>query len=270
MSGRVGGLASVMLLASFTVRAEDCRERWSGFIRAGWPEAVVEAGRWRVGAAEPRWIDLDRSQCKVWPSDPRLTLLALKLDGQAEDGPDAYADLEVLVVRTDDARVVARQHSAGLLSSDAIYVVDIGLDTARYRLQAGTTAFGLRIRRAGSSRVNPYQVTSLRLYVLEGDQLHTVVQNLAMDVSGGEWDGQCAGEFHQAHRVLALADSQRAGWADLAITGRLEQDTATVNDDGGCTTQGAAPRREQHLLHYDGRGYPVPAELRGLDADYGG
>ncbi|KRG70183.1 hypothetical protein [Pseudoxanthomonas dokdonensis] len=262
------------LLASMTATAQSCQQRMPELIRSAWPHATQLAdGRWQIGGDDPRWLDIGNSQCKVWPAHPELILLAVQLDSadiaQQQLTIDVSdADLEMLVLRGDDANVVARQRSSGLLSSDAISVSSFTLDTARYHLAPGNTAFGLRISRHGASRVNPIDVTSLRLYVLEGDHLRTVLSNLLMDHSGGEWDGNCAGSFFERHWILEVRPERQHRWADLRVTSRDIESVATTGGNGDCHESESTPQRHTTRLRYDGQHYPIPEHLRGLDDDY--
>ena len=103
---------------------------------------------------------LDRSlasiECKVWPANPKLAILALKADHPStfEESREAEtSDLIVLMVSTETNTILSVHTEDDALFSDAIYVSGIEIDTAYYKLSPDTVAFGIKVFRSGSSNV---------------------------------------------------------------------------------------------------------------------
>lgn len=270
---------SVLLLATAlcsgaAMAAEDCRDRIPALLELAYPGAQGETGddgdMLRLSGTPIRWADYGKVVCKVWPASPDKTLIAVKLQyGRGGDEAVDEADLEVLVVDTARDRIVQRHLDKGLLGSDAIRMSSLAFDTARYRLDDTTTAFGLRIGRSGSSRANPYEASTLRLYVLDGEALRPVLSNLIVTRNSGEWDTNCAGQFTDTRRTLAVDKQRDNGYAGLLVSS-VDWITRNVGNSEDCDEVKGGKKTSSVRLRYDGRRYVVPEGLRGFDDDYPG
>ena len=227
---------------------------------------ITQAYQQRDGNAlpdRPGWaIDAERGACRVWPADTSLTLIAVPVLGTEEfNGEVQQGDLDVLVVDSTTLRSRASLRLPDVMSSDAIHVDSVGLDTARYTLSPGVRAFGVRSSRSNSSQPNPFSETRLQLLVLNGSNLEAITGQIVVSSSGGEWDTRCAGEFHETKRTLEVGPSPAQGWATLTIR---ERGSSTVNHEdakGDCVeAREEQPVRSFKLLP-EGRSYPLPSEV---------
>lgn len=267
-------LSAAALGSSAAAAAEDCQDRIPALLAVAYPGAQGETGddgeMLRLSGTPTRWADYGRVVCKVWPASPDKTLVAVKLQhGRGGDDAVDEADLEVLVVDSARDRILQRHRDDGVLGSDAIRLSSLAFDTARYRLDESTTAFGLRIGRSGSSRANPYEATTLRLYVIDGDGLRPVLSNLVVERNRGEWDTNCAGEFTDTRRTVAIDGKRDNGYAGLLVNS-VERITRNVPRGEDCKEVDGGKKTSSARLRYDGRRYPVPEALRGFDDDYAG
>ncbi len=248
----------------------DCGDALQGYLEAAYPGSGETAGgSGQHDRPDGERIDESLVACRHWPADPSRTLLAV---GLVPAGQEAYADggradLEVLVVDRATGQVQARRREPGRLGWDAIRVTGLRLDTARYRLGPGARAFGVRIERNGASRVNPWQETTLGLFLLRDGRLDRVLDNLQVAVSGGEWDGNCEGRFHVLERTLVL-EPRGDGWPDLGIESRRSTTAAVRAADGECMRIETGSDRSSAVLQPQDGHYAVPGALRGADADY--
>ncbi|UZW61748.1 hypothetical protein [Lysobacter enzymogenes] len=261
-------LAAAFGAAPFGARADDgCGGRSYDLLLAAYPGADSVTGDegefLRTAGSPKRWIKLDDVACKVWPAAPGKTLLAVRLRHDEASGDVDTADLEVLVADSAKPRILQRYREREPLVSDAMRISSVTLDTARYRLNEATTAFGVRVTYSGSSRVNPYENTVLSLYAADGDALRPVLSNLEVSLDRGEWDGNCTGEFESVQRTVAIDAKRDHGYAGLRIdTVSQARRNASQNDD--CEDISAPKRKSSQRLGFDGRQYAVPRELRGL------
>lgn len=260
---------SLAALASADAGAADCQERTYDLLRAAYPGATGETGDegelLRTAGASARWINLGKVVCKVWPASPDKTLLAVPLQHEAATGLDVdTADLEVLVVDSARPRILQRYRENEALTSDAVQITALTLDTARYKLDERTTAFGLRIGYSGSSRANPYSSTVLNLYAADADgQLRPVLSKLEVEKERGEWDTNCAGEFESVRRTVAIDPKRDHGYAGLRVNSVTERRRNVAKGKDCADVPGKTEKRSARLT-YDGRRYAVPEELRGL------
>ncbi|MFK3647002.1 hypothetical protein ACI2IY_01015 [Lysobacter enzymogenes] len=258
---------SLSLAASFSAQADGCDERSYELLLAAYPGSTSETGDngelLRTPGAPTRWIKLGDVACKVWPASPDKTLLAVRLRHEAADGDVDVADLEVLVGDSNRPRILQRYRENEALTSDAMRISSVTLDTARYRLNDSVTAFGVRVAYSGSSRVNPYASTVLNLYAADEGKLRPVLRKLEVALDRGEWDGSCAGEFETAKRTVAIDAKRDHGYAGLLVAS-AGQSSRAVADGKDCSEKTVAKNKSSVRLAFDGREYVVPKSLRGL------
>lgn len=267
LGGLLGGAISAPAAA-----AEGCDARIPALLELAYPGARSETGDdgelLRLSGATTRWIKPEEAVCKVWPAAPDKTLVAVKLrHARNSDTAVDEADLEVLIADSARERIVQRHREDGALSSDAIRVDSFAFDTARYRLDDTTTAFGVRIHRTGSSRANPYEDSTLRLYVPDASGLRPVLRNLIVMRNRGEWDTRCEGEFSAVQRTISMDAKRDHGYAGLLL-GSTEHATRNVAKGEDCDEVDAGTHKSSQRLKYDGRQYAVPQALRGFEDDY--
>jgi hypothetical protein len=208
-----------------------------------------------------RALDSKQATCKPWPANPALTLAVLPLPAKDSDPDTGTYDLEVLVADSDSGSIIAHSYQPSAITYDAVRLSGISLDTARYQLMPENRAFGVRISHSGSSRVNPYETTSLSLYVIDGQRLRPVLDRLTVEENGGEWDGQCAGEFNSTSRTIDIGPGGRDGYAALNILEKSKK-SVSVFKNGECTSKDSPVRRTSVVLqHRDGR-YVVPKSMQ--------
>ncbi|TIN18580.1 MAG: hypothetical protein E5Y31_25815 [Mesorhizobium sp.] len=201
--------------------------------------------------------------CKIWPAHDDLLVVAVPLTDSAQSSDDGHVgDIELLVVDKNSLQVRQRLLQSGLITDDAIAIRKIDLDTGRYRLAPGVSAFGLRIEIANHSQANPFSETDLRLYAPAGDALRLVLDGLVVAGNGGEGDASCAGDFHSSQVSLAMSPASHHGYHDIAVAERTDTDNPFPDKDGECQSHPGKPVTRSYRLRYDGSLYPVPEALK--------
>lgn len=198
----------------------------------------------------------EHSACKASPVDANRTLAALAFV-ESGDEYDATYGLEVL--SAVNGRIEQHSYESAAISSDAVRFEGLSLDTARYHLTPELRAFGVRVNYTGSSRVNPFSSTELSLYVLDGAKPRKVLDKLEVARSGGEWDGNCQGEFYDMTGSLAIDKTLSNGYAGLAVTEKTVE-SRSFEQHGDCTSSESKPAQKRYLLTYDGTHYVVPGQ----------
>lgn len=239
-------LAAALLCLPLLAHA-DCKDRLTGWAK------TLQPGR---------TLDTDFATCKVWPANPARTLAVLPLPQPGGTDEDRVYDVEVLVADSQSGKVVAHRFEKAAITSDAIMLRGLALDTAAWRLTPQVTAFGTRTTLEGSSRVNPFSQTTLSLYVVDGATLRKVVDGLATQSSGGEWDGNCAGSFTDTSRIVSVGAPGKDGYASLVVS---EKTTTTTNKPtrNDCASKERTSRGANVTLEYDGARYALPKALAG-------
>jgi hypothetical protein len=205
--------------------------------------------------------------CKPMPNAPGKSIIALADlaegigEGEAGSGDDGSYDVDVLVVDSDTSRVRNRLLLEKAYESDAVHFQGMQIDTARYRLSPKVRAFGVRAEHAVQSHVAAYSTGALSLFVEQGGHLRRVLADLLVYRYSGESGGDCNGSHTEVARTIAIAPTSSKGFADLLVTtSTAEIESHPAGDD--CVDDSQKPVVTRTLLHFDGKTYPVPDELR--------
>lgn len=242
-------LAGALLCLPLFAHAADCTARFE---------------QWTKTLDKGRKLYTERAACKVWPANPALTLAVLPLlpHGAGEDRDDMTFDLEVLVAETQTGKVVAHRFEANAITSDAVQLRNIALDTALWHLTPQSLAFGVRISWEGMSRANPMSEAVLSLYEIDGKSLRKVLTNLGTAFGNGEWDTNCAGYFDDGTRSVSLGAPGKLGYAKLIVSEKsTHSDNKLVGDE--CRSTDTNKRAPNVTLEFDGTQYVVPKHLVG-------
>ncbi|VVE09461.1 hypothetical protein PIN31115_02539 [Pandoraea iniqua] len=239
-------IASALLCAPLLAHA-DCQDHFKA---------------WAQTLQPGRTVDTDVAACKVWPANPAQTLAVLPLPQKGSTDDDKVYDVEVLVADSQTGKIIAHNFESAAITSDAVQLRSLSLDTAPWRLTPQIVAFGVRATYEGSSRVNPFSQTTVSLYVVDGAKLRKVVNNLATQQGGGEWDGNCAGSFSDTSRAVSVGAAGKAGYAKLIVSEKTVTTTnkPTRND---CASKESTSKGANVTLDYDGSQYIVPKALAG-------
>ncbi|WP_439617842.1 hypothetical protein [Shinella sp.] len=247
----------------------ECGTRSADIIRKAYPSAkstsdgIFEVGGETIKLPTDSGDDTHAMICRIWPARPELTLVAVPLmREQSDDGNEG--DIELLVVDSDSLDLKARLRLPKLMSDDAVFVSGVAFDTARYHLAPGKTAFGLRLSLQGSSRPNPFGETALWLFLLDDDALKPVLDNIVVAEGQGEWDTNCAGEFHDTARTLSMSRSAQRAFADIVVSEKKTTTISTPDKDGECVDKKQTTIGE-YRLRYEGASYCVPKELQRME-----
>ena len=234
-------------------------------------QAACESGlaeRMHAKLYPDRQLDEARAACKPWPAYPGRSIVVLPMPRpSSEPGVIGY-DLELLVIQrpdngnTERDTILARAFESHALTEDAISIQEIRIDTGRYTLAASTRAFGIRVRYRGASRTNPYSSETLQLYVAQGAKVRKVLDEIELDMDGGEWDATCTGHFEQVRGTLAIGHGVSEGFADLIVQRTQTANRAEWQESGECIEKALPVKQRTFTLHYDGERYPIPKALR--------
>ncbi len=223
-------------------------------------DCTTSLQKWAQMLHPGRAINADYAACKVWPENPAQTLAVLPLPQKGATADGTVYDVEVLVANSKTGAIIAHSYEPSSITSDAIGLQGMAIDTAHWQLAPWVLAFGVRKSYEGSSRVNPYAATTLSLYVVDGTKLRRVLANLTTQQSSGEWDGRCAGRFSDITRVISIGSAGQGGYATLHVKEKTV-DATHAQAAGQCVTNNKPARQSHVTLNYDGAHFGVPAAL---------
>jgi hypothetical protein len=210
----------------------------------------------------------EQTACRLRPENPKEAIVALtythgdQLSGMASDNNDNGYDLDVLIVRTEDGTVAARNAPAAHIDSDAITFTGVGIDTADYALAPGRRAFGIRAGHVSHCYACDYGQTDLRLYLLRGNKLDDILDTM-MDETRGEGDGSDCNDIPTVStRTIKVAATKAHGLADLLLTTTSAMDPDVGSVAAACKDKSKIPTASVDTikLSFNGRAYPVPAD----------
>lgn len=255
----------LLLSAQYVNAASNCDI--NAIVQHAWPDAKPTA-EGKLLTQHNQVIDITGNSpqsaiCRVWPAHPELTLAAIPLMAQQYSDYDRIGDLELLVLDSTNLDVKQRLRLPERMNDDAIQITGLALDTARWKVTPTQTAFGLRVARTGSSRVNPFSEDALSLFVIENNQLRAVLNGIVLENSTGEWDGNCVGTFHDIKRTLTLASDSHNGYFDIRVNEKNVESTAYTVANEQCASKDK-PGKASGVLRYDGKQYAIPKELSPL------
>lgn len=207
------------------------------------------------------------TSCKAWPADPSKTIVALVhfQKGSYFNAPpvpgNGLFDLDVLIVKSDNGEILQRHLQKGALSSDAMALSGITIDTARYTLAQQIRAFGVRADFSHSGGSNPAHYQVINLYIAESKKISQVLSRLIVFQENAEQLGDgCSGTSSETKRTLAIAKTHTHGYADLMVVEKsINRESKFFKNDCVVTE---IPFSRQYTLQFDGNAYPVPKELR--------
>ena len=153
-------------------------------------------------------------------------------------------DVYILIVENETGKITHKFYQEEGWISDAISLENIKIDTARYRLNNDTRAFGVRCFYTGNSRPNPYSSEEISLFILRENTLVQVLNNYRVNEYRGDWNMDCDGEFIETKSVLAMSNEQTNGFYNIEIKSTI---TETIRDE--CVDE-VKVRQETKTLRY--------------------
>ena len=157
------------------------------------------------------------ASCKKMPNNPELTIVAELLEGAEDSGFGNY-DLSVVVAKSDSGEVVGKSFNEGFFNSGAggTEFQEIKVDTANYRLNADTRAFGV-VTEIGGRDGREEKIT---LFTINGSNIKPVLNDIILQatpsVGIGELD--CAGVTDSdIKRTIIMTESPTSGFNDIVV-----------------------------------------------------
>ncbi len=173
---------------------------------------------------------------KTVPYNKSLSVLAIpKITRQEIDASNnGYYefDLYVVLVSNKSGEIIKKFFEENALTSDAIVLESLEIDTGLYILDKNIRAFGIRVNYRGSSGPNPYSKTDLSLFIDEKNSLKRVLENYTISEYHGEWNMNCFGEFETIESTIDIDKTKSNNFFNLKIKQKItNQINIKVKDD---------------------------------------
>ncbi|SHO64312.1 hypothetical protein [Algoriphagus zhangzhouensis] len=204
------------------------------------------------------WVQTKNSmiKTKVYPENPNETFLAIP---EIVDEGEQYFELNSHIIIADNqtgkiTHQFFESNQTNQWVSDAIELREINIDTAQFQLSEKTKAYGLQVDYLGMSRVNPYSNKTLSLFIKSGDKLKKILSNYSIKDFGGEWDGNCDGEFESEEKIVFLSPNKTKGYFDLLVNKKISETRNYQDEDEECQSENSYQIKNT-ILKFDGTKY---------------
>jgi len=188
---------------------------------------------------------------KVLPYDKNLTVIVIPKIGQHKEGMFTL-DSYVVVVNNKTERIKHKYFESYKTSgweSDAVFISDLTIDTARYLVQENTRAFGVILHTRNMSHPNPYASNYISLFIPKGNKLQNILKNFEIYSYGGETDMECLAELYYQRKILILSNNITNGFFDIEVK---VSNTIHISKGEDCEATKTSSNAKQVLKFSDG------------------
>ncbi|MEY8760944.1 hypothetical protein [Chryseobacterium tongliaoense] len=147
-------------------------------------------------------------------ADSYIAVLPI-LQGRVEE--DFFVVRNYIVITNGNGEIKNQYFDPVEITSDAVMLRSITIDTGLYNVGNGIRAFGVNISVANGSQPNPYSSETVSLYYPAGKTLKKILNTFELNSHSGEWDTRCLGEFQDHHSVIILDKAKTNNFTDLKI-----------------------------------------------------
>lgn len=152
------------------------------------------------------------------------------LQGKEED--DFFVVRNYIVITNENGEIKNKYFDPVEITSDAIMLQSMMIDTGLYNISSGIRAFGVKVSVRNGSQPNPYSSETITLYYPAGQTLKKVLNEFELSRYGAEWDTRCTGESDDDTSVIMMDKTKTNNFTDLKIkTISVNRKTKEVNGD---------------------------------------
>ncbi|AZA51111.1 hypothetical protein EG346_24345 [Chryseobacterium carnipullorum] len=136
---------------------------------------------------------------------------------QGKEEEDFFVVRNYIVI-TDENGAIKNQYVDPVgITSDAIMLRSIAIDTGLYTISNGIRAFGVKVSVQNGSQPNPYSSETISLYYPAGKTLKKVLNEFELSNYSAEWDTRCTGEAEDNHSFIMMDKTKTNNFTDLKI-----------------------------------------------------
>jgi hypothetical protein len=180
-----------------------------------------------------------------------LSAWVLIMDRRRNNDPRVF-DLYILI--TDTAGKILVNNNSNNYYEFALKSGKI--DTANYRLNDNTRAFGVRITTSNFSRPSGITEEWLSLYVYENNALSTVLKDFRVyEIIKFEMFEDCAGSWNESKTILIMQDKKTNGYKNILAKTSLEAHSLEGMGSAGRCLEGISQRNSSKTLKFNGTVY---------------
>lgn len=216
----------------------------------------------------------DLTSCKKIPNNPELTIFTSILEKEiipgAEEDLSGSEDLSVIIAKTDSGDVIASYLKKDFYNTGngGTNFAEIKIDTANYRLNNDTRAFGIVSIFDGRYGVSE-QIT---LYILKENKIVPILKNLNLISSptNNGFEIGCAGIIESdTKRIISMSPQMTNNFFDILINEKQIKYKVTKKSCDEDKPKVESTSTQKYKLQYDNKKgiYNVPEEIAYPDVD---
>ena len=140
--------------------------------------------------------------------------------------------------------------------SDAIFIDGISIDTTNYRLSESKSAFGVILKHRTLSQPNPYNTSTLSLFMKDEFGIQKILDNYTIYESIGEVNiNACHAQFSIIDNSLVVNNAKTNELFDLVIKTKNTQRIFAEDKNGECNPNDSILSQKDVVLKFDGKIY---------------
>ena len=171
-----------------------------------------------------------------------------------EAQPDEDVLLEIYVIDTVTDDLLRRVTDK--LSFHGITIRGLRFDTRDYTALLHAPSFGLLTEYANANGYDDNYGTAVRVYSLIGQGILPVIPDVVIENVRSTFHANCSTQ--EAYRTLRLDGASATAFADLTVVEDTEISSPSDTEEE-CVATGS---QKKYLLHFDGRHYVIPQQLK--------
>lgn len=212
----------------------------------------------KIKVKPDRNIGDDKPQCKIWPANPQLALLAWQLDDTnyvAYDEQD-NSDIQIVIASAATGKIISQFIDESAMINDAIKSGNLTLDTAQYKLNQSTTAFGLRYSQSSLQYLN--------LYTFKNNKVEKILKDVLINVKyREELINGCSALTREYKSFIIMQNKKmKNGFASLLFKKTLtDGKIIPVAGTDSCEKGPSKTTKDSAVLTFDGTRYNVPEDF---------
>ncbi len=209
------------------------------------------------------YINYDLIVSKVRPNNSNETIVVIPRIAEEDEG---HSELEIYIaiVNNKTGKIINKYIEPSYWTSDAIVLSKISIDTAPYITSDNDRAFGIKAHYYGSARANPYENTTISLFIKSNNKLKKILNSCDVLDSHGEWDTDCAGEFTELKNIFIMSANKTNGCYDILVKEETTYTHSYVDRNGDCNSEMKIALGKS-VLKFNGEEYTKDGTIPSLD-----
>ncbi|MFP3835134.1 hypothetical protein [Chryseobacterium sp. SIMBA_028] len=173
---------------------------------------------------------------KKMPNTEDSYIAVIPVVVEQENDDYVFTVRNYILITDADGKIKNKYLDPTDINSDALSLRSFTIDTGLYTIGTNIRAFGVKADFVGSSRPNPYEISTISMYYPESKTFKKVLDQFTLDLYSGEWDTRCNGEFEDNHAYIIMDPSKTNNFTDLKIK-TISVTTANKEVKGDCESK---------------------------------